>query len=47
MKDLKTEHLEKDKDAPLFGSWTKIYIWLIVLNLIFVILFYLFMIYYT
>ena len=38
---------KEENRSPIFGSWTRIYIWLIVLNLIFVILSYLFMIYYT
>ena len=47
MNELKTDHLAKEEDPPIFGSWTNVYIWLIVVNLICVILFYLFMIYYT
>ena len=37
---------DKEK-APILGSWKRIYIWLMLLNVIFAVLFYIFMRIYT
>lgn len=47
MSNNKTNEKQDENQAPILGSWKRIYLWLLILNFIFVLLSYLFMLYYT